>query len=427
MIAIVGGGISGLAIGRALHRAGVPFTILESGGRTGGVIRSGRLEGEILEWGPQRGRLTPGLRALVQELGIGSELIVAPAGLPLLVYARGRLRSVPFSLAQALGGDLFPLGARLRLLAEPLSRPALPDETAGAYFRRRFGRRAYEDLLGPLFGGLYASDPDEMLVRHALAPVLRQLGAERSGLLALARHALRRSAEATPACSFIDGMETLPRAMHRSIEQSVRLGVEVRSIARSGTAGFKLETDRGTVNASHVVLTVAAPVAAQLLRGLAPDAARRIARLAYNRFAVVHLRSGAELHGMGFQVSFAEPLATRGVTFNSSLFGRRGVYTAFLGGARDPALVGQGDAAIGERAASEFEAITGHAAEPISVDRVSIPAWDRSWTNLDGLVTPSGIDLCANWVSRAGIPGRLASAAEVAARLSAPRGPQTQR
>jgi protoporphyrinogen/coproporphyrinogen III oxidase len=427
MIAIVGGGISGLAIGRALHRAGVPFTILESSGRTGGVIRSGRLDGEILEWGPQRGRLTPGLRALVQELGIGSELIVAPAGLPLLVYARGRLRTVPFSLAQALGGNLFPLGTRLRLLAEPLSRPALPDETAGAYFRRRFGRRAYEDLLGPLFGGLYASDPDEMLVRHALAPVLRQLGAERSGLLALARHALRRSADATPACSFTEGMETLPRAMHRSIAQAVRLGVEVKSIVRNGTEGFALETDSGTVNASHVVLTVAAPVASRLLRGISPDAARRIGSLTYNRFAVVHLRSGAELHGMGFQVSFAESLATRGVTFNSSLFGRRGIYTAFLGGARDPGLIAQGDSVIGELAASEFGALTGYAAEPISVDHVSIPAWDRSWTNLDGLVTPPGIELCANWVSRAGIPGRLASAAEVAERLSRPGPRRVQR
>ena len=36
----------------------------------------------------------------------------------------------------------------------------------------------------------------------------------------------------------------------------------------------------------------------------------------------------------GERVVVAEPLLTRGVTWNDSLFGRRGVYTVYLGGAR---------------------------------------------------------------------------------------------
>jgi protoporphyrinogen/coproporphyrinogen III oxidase len=419
MIVIGGAGLTGLALGRALERAGQPFVILEAAAEAGGVIRSGRVGPHVLEWGPQRGRLTPPFRALVRELGLEPELVVAPAGLPLLIYRRGRLRRVPLSLGQALRSDLFTHAARLRLLLEPFTRAAAPDETAASCFRRRFGRAAYEDLLGPLFGGLYASDPEHMLVRHALMPVLRQLGAERSGLLALARHALRTSADATPACSFRDGMQTLPRAMYETVESHVRLGETIVALRRRADGGIDVVTDRAVHHASRLVLTLPADSTAALLRPLDAAAADRLAALRYNRFAVVHLHSAAALHGMGYQVSFAEPLATRGVTFNHALFGREGLYTAFLGGARDPAFLENDDEAIGRVAAREFQAVTGHEAGVIAVERVRIPAWDRSWTALDGFTPPPGILLCANYESRAGIPGRLARAAQVAAQLVA--------
>src|SRR5690242_7776410 len=57
VIAIIGGGLTGLALGHQLTRLGVPHLVLEAEDRPGGVIRSGRVEGHLLEWGPQRTRL----------------------------------------------------------------------------------------------------------------------------------------------------------------------------------------------------------------------------------------------------------------------------------------------------------------------------------------------------------------------------------
>jgi protoporphyrinogen/coproporphyrinogen III oxidase len=422
MIVILGAGLTGLALGHELERRGADFTILEADVEPGGVIRSRRVEGRVLELGPQRGRLTPAFRALVEELGLADELLLAPAGLPLLVYARGRLRRVPFSLRDALAGDLLPWSARLRALGEPFTAPAEDDETVAAFFRRKFGRRTYQDLLGPLYGGLFASDPADMLMRFTLRGTLRELGIGDGSLLAAFARRGRRIA-AAPACSFRDGMQALPLALQRRHHARVRLGSPATAL-RPADSGWIVETAAGPIQARAVVLTVPAGEAARLLEPHAGDAARRLRALVYNPLAMVHLLADAcQLRGFGFQVSLAEALETRGVTFNDALFQRHGLYTAFLGGAKNRALPGADDATLGTLAADEFHRVTGCRARPIHVSRPWIPAWDRSWRALDGLRLPAGIHLATNYESRVGIPGRFARARALAAILaSAARG-----
>src|SRR5690606_4418369 len=142
-----------------------------------------------------------------------------------------------------------------------------------------------------------------------------------------------------PAVSFREGLQTLPLALAAAHHDNVRLGSPVETIRRAGGC-YRLEAGGGEVEAERVVITAAAPAASRLLREVAPDAAERVARLRYNPLAVVHLFAETELRGLGYQVSFAERMYTRGVTFNDSLFGRRGVYTAYLGGAKAPEVVG---------------------------------------------------------------------------------------
>lgn len=418
MIAVVGGGISGLALGYQLDRSGVPVTVLEATTRPGGVIGTECRGGRVLDLGPQRTRLTPPLQWLAAELGLADDLIIAPA-LPLHVFVDGRLRQAPVTIGAALTTDLISWPDRLRILLEPFRGGIRPDETAADFFTRKFGRRTYDRVIAPLFGGLFGSDPAQMWARHALASILATLGIEGSLLRATLRgYRARRTA---PTCSFRNGLQTLTDALAESIGDRLRTRAAVETIERAGN-GFRLTTQAGELDADRVVLACPSNAAAVMLRGLAPETADRVGRLTFNRLAAVHMVSDVELQAMGYQVALGTGHATHGVTSLHSLFGRTGLYAAFLGGVREPGAAAWPDERLARVAVEEFREMTGGVAEAIHVHRTGIPAWDRSWDAMDGAVLPEGISVCANWWTRPGITGRLLAARREAARLQADRG-----
>jgi oxygen-dependent protoporphyrinogen oxidase len=211
-------------------------------------------------------------------------------------------------------------------------------------------------------------------------------------------------------------MESLPRALMAANREQVRVSEPVRAIARD--RGWTVTTDRGQVLADRIALTVPAPAAAQLLSSVDESSAAAIGGLRYNRLAVVHLHANETIEGLGFQVSFAEDMVTRGVTFNASLFGRSGVYTAYLGGAKSPHLPNQTVEEIGTIAVREFRQVTGLDAAVLSVAWEAMPAWDHTWSRISNLALPAGLTVAANWESRPGIPGRLAQASRVAQEIA---------
>lgn len=412
-VAVIGAGITGLTLGFHLRTLGISHVVLEASDRVGGVIRSARVGDHLLDWGPQRLRLTPGVREILTALQLTEEVVTAPSDLPLYVYSSGKLRRVPFSAPAFLLSDIAPLGARLRLLLEPFTAGARPGETVAEYFIRKLGSELYENLAGPLYGGLYASDPADMTVALSLGHALREFRVGRSLVLAFLRRGGRASPP--PVAGFREGMETLPRALYEANRANVRLSAPAIDLRREA-GRWAVDWAGGTLLADAVAMTTPASVTERLLRRESPAVANRIAALRYNPLAIVHLHAHTSLRALGFQVSLRERLATRGVTFNASIFGRKGVYTAYLGGAKAPEVIGWSDAEIGAVAVREFRSITGADAEVISVAREWMPAWDSSWSSIQDLQLPGGIHVAANWLSRPGIVGRLAQAKELAER-----------
>lgn len=417
MIAIVGGGISGLALAHYLRARGAECIVLESRPRPGGVIQTVEIEGLPLDMGPQRTRLTPDVRALIAEIGLADEVLTASEELSLLVFRKGRLSQAPLSIRQAFTTDLLTWTEKARVLLEPLTGGLREGETAGGFFRRKLGGAAYEALIAPLYGGLYASDPDRMPARHALAATLRDLGVKRS-ILWRALTA-RKGLSSAPPCSFRRGMGALPLALADGLGPSLRTGCAVTGLRPRPEGGFVVAVeDDGEVVADEVVLCCPARAAAGLLEPTAPDAAARLEQIRYNPLAVVHLKGDEDLVGAGYQVALGEGLQTRGVTWNAGLFGRPGLYTAFLGGMQDPAVVEEDDDRLGQIAADEFAHVTGCEVRVLHVGRTWIPAWDESWDALDALRLPDGVHICANYTARPGIQGRLTDAKGLAARLA---------
>jgi len=300
-VGIVGAGITGLALTHHLAERGVDSVAFEAEAEAGGVIRSVERDGRVLEVGPQRIRKTPGVAALVESAGLVDDLIEVEESLPLYVYADGRLREAPFDRSTFLRTDLLSWPGKLRFLAEPLTSAGDPDETAGALFERKFGTEGYRNFVGPLYGGIYGSDPAHMPARYALAGLLER-EAEAGSLLTAFRQRVG-GGRSFPPISFDDGMQSLPRALADAHADRVRLDTPVTAIREEGGAGtasadgrYVVETPDDAVTVDHVVVTTRGDVAAELLAPLAPSAQ-----------ALRDLRRAAELRPDGTLAITMEP------------------------------------------------------------------------------------------------------------------------
>lgn len=418
-VGVVGAGITGLATTHYLRQVGASVRTFEATARPGGVIRSERVEGHLLEYGPQRLRLSGELAELVSELSLEGALREADESLPLYVYADGRLRTVPRSLSAFVRTDALSVRAKLRVLLEPFTDEARHGESAGEFLERKFGSETYRTLIEPLLGGIYASDPREMPVVPALAPV-RDLEARHGSLLLAAIRRVIGRRDRAPPISFDAGLETLPRALSTEHEAAISLNAPVEAIhPEPNGAGYILGTDDDETTVDAVVVTTPATAAADLLESVPTARAAPLRSLRYNPLAIVHLHADTDAAGFGYQVRRDAGLETLGVTWNDSLFDRDGVYTAFLGGMWDSAVLERPDAELGEMARKEFETIMDAPATVIDVETwpAAIPAYDTSWTALNRLELPDGITIASNYTGRIGVPGRLRDARRTAQRL----------
>jgi len=427
MIGIVGGGISGLFALHLLQKRGIEAHLFESSAHPGGVLLTrthhlGSGEELPLDLGPQRMRLTPGLNEIVEEVGLLSSLLYVKDRKPFTMYWQNRLHPAPTSFKAALTTSLISWPGKFRALRDFVTSPPRPDESVAEALSRKLGPEIYERLAGPILGGLYGSDPEQMDARHSLLPAMGRTGARRS-LLAALRRASRW--DSLPAVSFHEGMGSFAEGIAKIHSERVELNSPVREIQRRDGGGFILVTDRAQIHVEAVILTLPAPEAAKVIASMAPGPAAKLSRLRYNPLAVVHLLlpegEAVPDMGSGFKTTLYDPMLTRGVTDHGGLFGaesgRTRLFSAFLGGMGREEIVNMSEEELMATAVSDFHQVTNANPLPISLHRTWMPAWDRSWEALDSLDLPPGIHLCSAFSGRPGIPGRLEHARQVVTRI----------
>jgi len=422
-VAVVGAGVTGLSTLHALTERGVDAVVYEATDEVGGVLQSREVDGKLLEVGPQRLRMTDAIRAMVTDLDIADEVITADDDLPLYVYADGTLREVPRSLSAFRRTDLLSPTAKLRLLTEPLTGPIDPNESAQEAFVRKFGREAYTNLIAPIFGGTYGSDPANMPAEHALKPLMGLEKQQGSLLRAALSRLVFADGETPPPASFDSGLQRLPEALAEEHAGRVQRETPVTGIERAGSgddAEWIVHTEDDTQRVDHVVVTTPADTTADLVEGVDAESAAALREFNYNPLVLVHLESPARADGFGYQVRRTDPMHTLGVTWNASLFDRDGVYTVFMGGMHDPEAVERDKGTLGETAVSEFRRAMGADAEVLHVERIpqAFPAWDESWAASERVDLPAGITLATNYTGRMGLPSRVREGRRLAGELS---------
>lgn len=394
-IIVVGGGISGLAAAHALEAAGAEVVLLERDTCLGGKLATTHRDGFVIEHGPDSFLTTrPALLDLCRRLGLEGELVAPLAPRSVDVLWRGRLRPLPEGLALVaptrigpmlrtpLLGPLDKLRAGLDLVL-PRS-PADADPAIGPFVRRRLGPALTERIAAPLLGGIGGGDIERLSLR-ATFPSLWEME-QRHGSLIRASLAAGRAARrggspgAPPFLSLRAGMGRLVERLAAALMRSeVRVGAAVGSVAALA-GGYRATTSDGTVfDADRLVLAVPAAVAARLLRGPAPAAARRLCDWPVGSSTVVTVAyRDTDLPAMpvghGFVVALDEPVRISAVTFSSAKWPARApsgafLLRAFVSRAQDP--IPGDDADLTEKILEDIGSVLGVTAEPmfVRVDR----------------------------------------------------------
>ena len=386
-VAIVGGGITGLAAAYELQRRGCSVRVLEAGERAGGVIRTERFDGWVVDCGPDALLAQkPAGVGLCRELGIADRLITTLQ--PRTAYvlrddrlhplAEGSFLGFPLSFRALATSSLFTPRGKARMAAEIVVPRRTwhedDDESIGAFVRRRFGQEAAEYLADPLLAGIHAGDADELSVR-TLFPRLVEAERQSGGVLRAFR-ALKMTR--SPQGAFVSlpgGTGELVEALAAALAPgTVTTSARVTEIGRAGD--YTVQWADGSVRSRALLLCVPAYTAAGLLRAIDMGVASACDSVPYASTATVVLGYRAEqvrhpMQGTGFVVPKTERRALLAGTWVTSKWPGRApqghvLMRAFLGGGRDPhRLERNDDAALIETGRQELAELLGISGDPI--------------------------------------------------------------
>ena len=350
-IAVVGGGISGLAAAYQLRQV-LPHarvTILEGATQIGGKLRVSEIAGVPVDEGAEAMlNRRPEAVELARATGLADDL-THPETTSAAVWTRGAIRPLPPTL-MGIPTDMAALArsgivSRAGLLRAELDR-VLPqtevgaDMAAGRLVTRRLGAEINDRLLEPLLGGVYAGQARRLSLRAAVPQVAALLDQGRSLLAAASRARERTAGDDTPVFAGIrGGVGRLPAAVASASGAEIRTGTMVREMQRRDR-GWRLvhgpTRDEQALDADAVVLAVPTAAASRLLKPHAAQTAARLGEIDYASVAVVTFAFsrdtvGDAFTGSGFLVPPVDGRSVKAATYSSNKW--RWVADA------DPALV----------------------------------------------------------------------------------------
>ncbi len=462
-VAIVGGGIAGLAAAYFLRDQAATVTVLEGSPGIGGKLATAEVAGTEVDTGAEALLARrPEAIGLIRELGLADQLVY-PGTTTAKIWTRGTFRSLPRRQFMGVPGDLDELERSEIISPEGLARARedarlketgrTGDVAVADYVGARFGREVVDRLVEPLLGGVYAGRP-EQLSYEATLPALARASAKHASLAEavtdLLPAAISPGAQPPVFASLRGGAGTLPPALAKASGASVRTGATVRELARTAN-GWRL-TIGPTIapeylEADAVILALPARPASRLIARLpaetgpadAASAAADLAAIEYASMAIVTLAYDPAafpqpLTGSGYLVPAVDGRAVKAATFSTvkwpHLFQERGPHfvRCSLGRIGEETVLQRDDADLVSLAAADLAAATG-AQSPPRASRVTrwggaLPQYTvghldrvsriRAWTAATG-----SLAVCGAAYDGIGIPACISSARLAADQVAA--------
>jgi oxygen-dependent protoporphyrinogen oxidase len=349
-IAIIGGGISGLAAAFTLEerrRAGatLEYALFEASSRLGGVLRTEHVDGCLVEAGPDSFITEkPWATNLCRSLGLGDQLIGSnDADRKTYILTNGRLVVMPDGLMFMVPTKILPTGfsplfswkTKLRMTQELFHPPraADHDESVAAFVERHYGSEMVDRLADPLLSGVYGGEAASLSIRAVLprfAEMERTHGSLGRAMLAARKKMAAGPRKPTPPLftSLKDGMQHLAETVvTRLTPSSLLTNAPVQAIqAESG--GWVVSAGMQSDYFDRVIVALPAPAAAQVLRMASPELSAELAAIQYSSSITVGLGYDRDVRqslppGFGFLVPRSEGKKLLAATFVHNKFPHR--------------------------------------------------------------------------------------------------------
>ena len=168
---IIGGGISGLSTANFLSKKTSDFLILEASDIVGGTINSSKLDGYILENGPNTVLdNNKAIQELLSDLSITEELIY-----PNLkkisnryILINDRLEKIPLTIFEFISTPILSIYSKIKIFSEILVPRHINDTNVESFIKRRFGKEFHDNLIVPFLTGIYADTTSKMSTKNTL-------------------------------------------------------------------------------------------------------------------------------------------------------------------------------------------------------------------------------------------------------------------
>jgi oxygen-dependent protoporphyrinogen oxidase len=417
-IAIIGGGIAGLAAAYELENArqagaAVEYTLFDERPRLGGSLASEIVGGAVLERGPDS-FLTekPAAAELCRELGLGGELIPSnDAARKTYIVVRNRLVAlpdglmflVPTKLVPTAMTRLFSVRTKMRMALELLHppRPNDGDESVARLVERHFGQEAVDRLADPLLSGIYGGDATQLSAQTVLPRLVEmetKYGSLTRGMLAAHRkmRAMAKSSSnganrgAAIFTALRGGMQQLVDSITARLNAgSVRTSTPVSRIEKTAQ-GWKVRAGGASDEFDALIMAAPAWAAGALLTPVDAALGAELSGIPYSSSITVNLiyderKIGPLPEGFGFLVPAVEGRAMLACTFAHRKFlGRtppgKAVFRAFLGGMKRDDLLAESDDALVAVVRREMREILGAKTigAEVEPDFAQVTRWRRA-------------------------------------------------
>lgn len=331
---IIGGGISGLSTANFLSKKTSDFLILEASDIVGGTINSSKLDGYILENGPNTVLdNNKAIQELLSDLNITEELIY-----PNLkkisnryILLNDRLEKIPLTIFEFLVTPILSIYSKIKIFSEILVPRHINDTDVESFIKRRFGKEFHDNLIVPFLTGIYADTTSKMSTKNTLKKMWELEQKHGSIIVGLIKEKNKNSK--AKIFTIDGGLSKITELLSKKFINQLMLNTKVSSIVKLNES-YKISLNQGEdIFCNKIISTIPS----YSLKDIVFDDKLKnvLSKVNYNPIDVFHFGFDRDaldikIDGFGLLTKPQDKKSFLGVLFSSNIFEHVSINKKFL-------------------------------------------------------------------------------------------------